>query len=57
MAVFDIEADRAKIALIHAAVHGELQRLTLVSQVGGKRCKSPVRVRSSSLAGSKLQTM
>ena len=35
-AILDIEADRLEIVLVHAAIHGKLQRLALALKVTGE---------------------
>jgi hypothetical protein len=42
--IFDIEADRRKIVLVHAAIHGKLQRLALALKVARQSRKCLVRL-------------
>ena len=43
-AILDIEADRLEIVLVHAAIHGKLQRLALALKVTGQCRKCLVRL-------------
>ena len=42
--ILDIEADRLEIVLVHAAIHGKLQRLALALKVTGQCRKCLVRL-------------
>jgi hypothetical protein len=42
--ILDIEAYRLEIVLVHAAIHGKLQRLAVVLKVTGQCRKCPVRL-------------